>query len=96
MSICNREQLQRSSDKSFGLLKCVLLNIQKRQNTEINFCLQHKRQLLSLDVISIYLDPELCLPSQNNGIKNEWKRISVLTKSRLPLDDKGSSYILFQ
>lgn len=62
------------------------------QTTEINLYLQHKLQLLSIDVISTYLDSELYLPSQNNGIeKNKWKRTSVLRKSRLPLDDKGST-----
>lgn len=54
--------------------------------------LQHKLQLLLVDVVSTCLDSELYLPSLKNGTeKNKWKRTSALKKSRLPLDDKEST-----
>lgn len=49
-----------------------------------------------LEVISIYRDLVLHLLSQTKMLKTKWKGISALRKSRLPMDDKGSTYVLFQ
>lgn len=73
-----------STDKSIELLKSILLDIQKSQATEIMLCLQHKLQLLSVDIIFTYLDSELYLPSQNNGIEKKLiEKNCVLKKKQI-------------
>lgn len=54
----------------------------------------------SSEVISIHIDPELYTPSQNRMLKKKkeknGKELLLWEKNRLPVDDKGSTYVLFQ